>query len=80
MNKKNKVLLSFIGSNDAGKLNDKTDGAILTALKNEKFDHIHLLWNKGTIKEITYEKIAEYLKTEIIKRNLRRRFLRTSFQ
>jgi sigma54-dependent transcription regulator len=79
MNKKNKVLLSFIGSNDAGKLNDKTDGAILTALKNEKFDHIHLLWNKGTIKEITYEKIAEYLKTEIIKRKLAKKVFAYEF-
>lgn len=36
------ILLSFIGTNDAGKLIDKNDGAILTALSNEKFDEVIL--------------------------------------
>ena len=70
MKKKSKILLSFVGSNDAGKLNDKPDGAILTALKNEWFDQVLLLWNRGKTNEITYEKIALYLEKEIIKRKL----------
>ena len=70
MKKKNKILLSFIGSNDAGKLAGKPDGAILTALRNEKFDQVQLLWNRGRTIEITYAQIAEYLKKEIINRKL----------
>ncbi len=70
MIKKLKILLSFIGSNDAGKLAGKPDGAILTALDNEKFDQVKLLWNRGKTTEITYKKIAEYLKKEISKRKL----------
>lgn len=37
-----KIFLSFIGSNDAGKLAGNDDGAILTALKEKKFDEVIL--------------------------------------
>ncbi|MEP0862627.1 MAG: hypothetical protein HRF52_14430 [Ignavibacterium sp.] len=70
MKKKEKILLSFIGSNDAGKLNDKPDGAILTALKNEEFDRVQLLWNKGKVGHISYQKISDYLMKEIRQRKL----------
>ncbi len=79
MQKQKKILLSFIGSNDAGKLTDKPDGVVLTALSNEKFDEVHLLWNKGIVKEITYEKIANYLKKEIVKRKLAKKVFTYEF-
>ena len=61
--KRKSILLSFIGSNDAGKLLNSSDGAILTALTNQKFDEAILFWNKGNVKNITYEEIADYLKS-----------------
>ena len=68
--KRKNIFLSFIGSNDAGKLLNSSDGAILTALTNQKFDEAILFWNKGNVKNITYEEIADYLKVEILKRKL----------
>lgn len=40
MKKEKKKFLSFVGSNDAGKLIGQNDGAILTALTNQKFDEV----------------------------------------
>lgn len=64
MKSKSKVFVSFVGINDAGKLNGKDDGAILTALKAlKKVDKAHLLWSPtGNFKDI-----ANFLKKEIIK-------------
>lgn len=62
------ILISFVGSNDAGKLAGKEDGAILTALKKRKFDEVHLLWNPSNDSSRDFKKIAEYLKEEIVKR------------
>lgn len=64
MNRKN-VLLSFIGTNDAGKLISKNDGAILTTLSFRKFDKVILLWNDVEVKvSIGGEKITvKYLDT-----------------
>ena len=44
-----KILLSFVGSNDAGRLlkHSKGEGAIITALRNEGFDEVILLWNEN---------------------------------
>ncbi|MBZ0198640.1 MAG: hypothetical protein K8H86_02145 [Ignavibacteriaceae bacterium] len=70
MKKLKNTLLSFIGNNDAGKLNGKNDGPILTALGNQKFDEVILLWNKTGRQEFDYSKIANYLKDEIKKRKL----------
>ncbi len=70
MIKKQKILLSFVGSKDAGPLDNKPDGPILTALQNEKFDQAYLLWNNGTYQTITYKEIVEYLKSEIVERKL----------
>lgn len=70
MKKPKRILLSFVGSNDAGKLKNKDDGAILTALTNQKFDEVLLLWNKSGSKEIDYLAISNYLKQEIKKRKL----------
>jgi uncharacterized phage-associated protein len=66
------ILLSFVGSNDAGKLIGQNDGAILTALANQKFDEVILLWNRAKVKEVDYAKISSYLKNEILKRKLSR--------
>lgn len=63
-----KVLLSFVGTNDAGKLISKEDGAILTALKNERFSEVILLWNNGS--NFNFHEITKYLKHEITERKL----------
>jgi len=70
MKKKKNVLLSFVGTNDAGKLKGPNDGAVLSALTNQKFDEIILLWNKSGNKEIDYLSISNYLNDEIKKRKL----------
>ena len=67
MKTKSKVLVSFVGTNDAGKLIGKDDGAILTALTAlKKIDKVHLLWSPtGNFKDI-----ANCLKKEITKRKI----------
>ena len=64
------IFLSFVGSNDAGKLIKQNDGAILTALTNQKFDEVILLWNQSSSKAVDYFAISNYLKKEIPKRKL----------
>ena len=68
-----KVLLSFVGLNDAGQLQNKDDGAILTALKNEKFDEVHLLWNNNAKGQIQFDKVVKYLSEVIKKRKYSKR-------
>ncbi len=60
-----KVLISFVGTNDAGKLIGKNNGAILTAIKNEKFDEVILLWNEANLGNIKYSDVVKYLTQEI---------------
>lgn len=67
-----KILLSFVGTNDGGELLGKAEGAILTALRNEKFDELILLWNEAKVGETSYSKIVEYItksakKSKIVK-------------
>jgi hypothetical protein len=64
---KTKVLLTFVGSNDAGSLleNSKGEGAIITALKNEQFDEVILLWNENNFTNPSYSEIVKHLKKEI---------------
>lgn len=62
------MLLSFVGSNDAGKLAGGSDGAVLTVFKQRKFDEVHLFWNSSEAKNISFEQIAGYLKKEIVER------------
>ena len=67
---KNNILISFVGINDEGKLNNKPDGAILTLLKSQiKFQEIHLIWTKSDNEKTDFYKIASYLENEIKKRN-----------
>lgn len=68
--KKKSILISFIGSNDLGRLEENRDGAILTALTNENFDEAIFLYNKSNSSFIDYEKIADYLLLETKKRKL----------
>ncbi|NJD22050.1 MAG: hypothetical protein FIA82_05205 [Melioribacter sp.] len=72
---KKKVLLSFVGTNDAGKLLSNSDGAILTALKNEKFDEVILIWNETKVGTYQYSEIVSYLSSEILKRKLSKKTL-----
>ena len=74
-----KVLLSFVGINDAGHLQGKEDGAILTAFKNEKFDEVYLLWNTNDKGQIQFEKIVIYLIKEIKARNYSKKITPTKF-
>jgi hypothetical protein len=64
------IFLSFVGSNDAGKLIKQNDGAVLTALTNQKFDEVILLWNQPKSKEVDFHAISQYLKKEIVRRKL----------
>ncbi|MHB8580752.1 MAG: RNA repair transcriptional activator RtcR family protein [Ignavibacteriaceae bacterium] len=64
-----KALLSFVGLNDAGQLQNKDDGAILTALKNENFDKVYLLWHDNDEEQNQHHNIANFLSKEIIDRN-----------
>lgn len=68
MKKQKEILISLVGSNDAGKLKGGGDGAILTALNNQKFDEAILLWNDSKSGEIDFKKISDYLVSEIKKR------------
>lgn len=74
--KKKRVFVSFIGTNDAGKLVGKSDGAILTALKALKnIAAVHLLWSPtGNFKDT-----ANYLKNEIVKRKLCKNVTHSTF-
>lgn len=80
--KKNKksVLISFIGTNDAGKLNYKNDGAVLTVLKNRKFDEVNLLWTSYYRPEVNYDYISRYVKGEIEKRKYSGKVRRQYFE
>lgn len=64
------IFLSFVGSNDAGKLIKQNDGAVLTALTNQKFDEVILLWNQPKSKVVDFRVIAQFLKKEISERKL----------
>jgi len=64
------ILLSFVGTNDAGKLKGPNDGAILSALSNQQFDEVILLWNKSSSKDVNYQTVSEYIRSEIKKRRL----------
>lgn len=72
------ILISFVGNNDAGKLNGKDDGAILTALGNRKFDEVILLWTPPT-DYCDYYKITNYLKAEIEIRKLCKKVTKIEF-
>jgi hypothetical protein len=68
MNSTKKMLLSFVGTNDAGKLINKSDGALLTVFKERNFDEVHLLWNTTKNKDSDFLKIAEHVRREITNR------------
>jgi len=65
--KRIKILLSFVGSNDAGNLleNGKGEGAIITALRNESFNEVILLWNENNYSTPTYAQIVKHLNKEV---------------
>ncbi|HEY5533672.1 MAG TPA: RNA repair transcriptional activator RtcR family protein [Ignavibacteria bacterium] len=65
MKKAYNILISFVGGNDAGKMQGKNDGAILTLLKAGKFDELNLIWTKSEKEKFDSYKIAKYLEKEI---------------
>ena len=75
----NNILISFVGTNDAGKLKNKNDGAVLTVLKNRKFDEVHLLWTSSNNPEINYDFISKYLVKEIRTRKYSNKLFRHYF-
>ncbi|GJQ63573.1 MAG: hypothetical protein SCALA702_26260 [Melioribacteraceae bacterium] len=70
MNIKKKILLSFVGLNDAGTLVRAEEGTILTALSEEKFDGVILIWNENSNSDIPFVKIVSHLTEQIKSRNL----------
>jgi hypothetical protein len=66
--RKPRVLLSFVGSNDAGGLRGKPDGAVLTAVQATRPDEIHLVWNDSTSGDLPFSQIANYLKDQLKQR------------
>lgn len=65
-----KTFISFVGSNDAGKLRSDSDGAILTALSAVKANSCYLLWNESNSKNIDFNEITNYVSSEILNRKL----------
>lgn len=63
-----RVLLSFVGTNDAGKLKGDSDGAVLTIFKKRQFEEVHLIWNTSEAKNLSFEHIAKYVRDEIVNR------------
>ncbi len=68
-----KILLSFVGTNDSGRLSGKPDGAVLTALANEKFDEAILLYNVQTGRVPDFPEIAFHISETARKRKLLRK-------
>ena len=66
--KKNRILISFVGTNDSGQMTGKSDGAILTIFRSRKYDEVRLIWNESKSKEIHLHKIAKYVRKEILSR------------
>ncbi|MBX3042533.1 MAG: sigma 54-interacting transcriptional regulator [Ignavibacteriae bacterium] len=69
-----KILITFVGTNDVGKLAGlEDDGAILTTLSERDFDYIYLLYTRGNARindnMFNYLEISEYLKTIILENN-----------
>ena len=65
----NNILLSFIGSNDSGKLG--SEGAIYNTVKHLKFHEIHLLWienNKPNEDKNKFLHIGNLLKKKLLKK------------
>lgn len=65
-----KILMSFVGTNDAGMLKGNNDGAILTTLKEEYFDEVILLYNEAEISDLRYSDIVKHLESRIMKDSL----------
>lgn len=65
-----KALISFVGTNDRGTENNgiKSEGAILTALKEMKFDTLHLLWNPTKSSNTNFYDIALHIRETAIKK------------
>lgn len=59
--KQKKILLTFVGTNDSAGLSGKGEGAIITAIKNEKFDELILLCNDRVIDNYTFKDVAAYI-------------------
>ena len=72
------ILISFVGVNDGAGLKNKTDGAIMTVLKNRKFDEVILLWTPPT-KEHNFYEVTNGLKKEIEKRKLAKKVSKIEF-
>ena len=64
-----KALISFVGKNDKGTDSDskESEGAIITALTERKYDILHLLWNPTKTGEYDFYRIAEHVKETAIK-------------
>ncbi len=64
------VLISFVGTNDSGQLKGKGDGAVINTCRNRRFDVVHLIWTKNKNLKLSYEQIANHVKTILENENL----------
>lgn len=65
-----KILISFVGINDGGELIGNSDGAIYSALKNDSFDEVILLYNDNIVSKHSFKQILDYLKDKLISEKL----------
>lgn len=65
-----KALISFVGTNDKGidSKGNNSDGAILTILKERKFDFLHLIYNPTKSGGMNFYDIAINVRDNVVKR------------
>ena len=76
---KEKILISFVGTNDSLFLTENKSGAILNALANDKFDKVILLWNEAKINGIKFSEVVLAIKRKIIKEKLAKSIIDQEF-
>ena len=59
-----------MGINDGGELIGNSDGAIYSALKNDSFDEVILLYNDNIVSKHSFKQILDYLKNKLISEKL----------
>lgn len=65
-----KALISFVGTNDKGidSKGNKSDGAIMTVLKERKYDFLHLIYNPTKSGSMNFYDIAINIRDNAVKR------------
>jgi hypothetical protein len=66
----NRILISFVGTNDRGNKEKNEDGAILNTFRERKFDKVYLLWCNNKHQKIDFKKIAVDVQRKLRQNNL----------